>query len=66
MLIVIAAVFLFVCHVSAKLCFHLIVEACSVVVDLIFYVPPIVCWSSVFGLCFGIHYFEFFLVLQSS
>ena len=37
----------------------------SVVIDLLLYVPPIVCgvlyWS-----CYGIHYFVSFLVLQSS
>ena len=37
----------------------------SVVVDLLFYVPPIACGGSVFGLCFGKHYFMSCLVLQS-
>ena len=29
----------------------------SVVVDSLFYEPPIVCGGSVFGLCFVMHYF---------
>ena len=29
----------------------------SVVVDLLFYVPLIVCGGPLFGLCFGMHYF---------
>ena len=37
----------------------------SVVVDLLFYVPHIVCGGSMFGLCFGMHYFMSCLVLQS-
>ena len=37
-----------------------------VVVELWFYVPPIECRGSVFGACFGMHYFVSFLVLQSS
>ena len=32
----------------------------SVVVDLLFFVAPIVCGVSVFGPCLGIHYFVFF------
>ena len=30
----------------------------SVVVDLLFYEPPTVCGGPLFGLCFGMHYFE--------
>ena len=36
------------------------------VVDLLFYVPKIVCGGSVLVFVFGIHYFVSFLVLQSS
>ena len=36
-----------------------------VVVDLSFYVPPMVCGGSMFGLSFVIHYLMSFLVLQS-
>ena len=36
-----------------------------VVNDLLFYVPSVVCGGSVFGICFGMHYFLSFLVLQS-
>ena len=38
----------------------------SVVVDLLFYVPPIVYGGTLFGLYFGMHYFVSFLVLHSS
>ena len=34
-------------------------------VESLFYVPPIVCGGSVFGLCFFMHYFVPFLVLPS-
>ena len=37
----------------------------SVVVDLFVYVPPIVCEGSVL-VCFGMHFYMSFLVLQSS
>ena len=36
------------------------------VVDSLFYVPPIVCGVSVFGLCFVKHYLVSCLALQSS
>ena len=38
----------------------------SVVVDSLFYAPPIVCGGSVFGLCFVMHSLVSILVLQSS
>ena len=37
-----------------------------VVVDLLIYVPPIVCGGSAFGFCFGMDYFVSFLVLKSA
>ena len=39
---------------------------CSVVIGSLLHVPPIICGGSVFGLCFGMHYFVSFLDLQSS
>ena len=38
----------------------------DVVVDSLFYILPIVCGGSAFGLCFIMHYLVNFLVLQSS
>ena len=39
----------------------------SVVIVSLFYVPPIVCWGSVFGLCFVMHYLKSpFLFYKSS
>ena len=34
--------------------------------DSLFYITPTVCEGSVFGLCFVMHYFASFIVLQSS
>ena len=41
------------------------IKLVSVVVNLLFYVPPIVCGGSVLVFVFGMHYFVSFLVLQS-
>ena len=39
---------------------------CSVIVDLLFYVPPFVLLERCVCLCFGVYYFVNVLVLQSS
>ena len=38
----------------------------SVVFDSLFYVAPIVCRGSLFGICFVMHYLVFSLAVQSS